>query len=62
MNAYKDEIIRAYRVLGAERAQGQNWIDIHAWAKNHYISHEEEKKLLSFNRLVYAEEIAKGNF
>ena len=38
----KDEICRAYAVLGAERAYGQNWIDIHAWKEQGFITSEEK--------------------
>lgn len=58
----KDEINRAYRVLGAERAYGQNWIDIHDWKKQGRVGYEEEKQLLSYNRIQYAKECAEGNY
>lgn len=62
ISTFKDDIDRAYRVLGGERAEGQNWRDIHAWKKQGYISYEEERELLRYNRYRHAEECAKGNY
>lgn len=61
-NECKSEILRAFRVLGAERAYGQNWTDIHGWKKQGYLTYEEEKQLLSFNRIQYAKECENGNY
>lgn len=61
-NELMNEVDRAYRVLGAERAYGQNWTDIHSWKKQGYMTYEEEKGLLRYNRLRYAEEAARGNY
>ena len=52
----KDEILRAYRVLGAERAYSQNWIDIKAWKKQGMLTQEQEKSMLLFNRMQYEKE------
>lgn len=49
----KDEILRAYRVLGAEKAYRQNWIDIKDWTKQGMLTQEQEKSMLSFNRMQY---------
>ncbi len=56
VNIIKDEILRAYRVLGAERAYSQNWIDIKGWKKQGILTQEQEKSMLSFNRMQYEKE------
>lgn len=58
----KSEILRAYEVLGAERAYSQNWTDIHAWKKQGLLTYEQEKAMLSFNRTQYAKETERGNY
>lgn len=56
INIIKDEILRAYRVLGTERAYSQNLIDIKAWKKQGMLTQEQEKSMLSFNRMQYEKE------
>lgn len=58
---FKDEIDRAYRVLGAAQGYGQNWRDIHGWKKEHRITDSEEKELHSYNRIREIEEDTAGN-
>lgn len=55
-NTIKDEILRAYRVLGAERGYLQNWIDIKDWTKQGLLTQEQEKLMLSFNKTQYKKE------
>lgn len=56
LNTIKDDILRAYRVLGAEKAYCQNWLDIHDWKKQGYLTQEQEQLMLSFNKTQYEKE------
>lgn len=56
LNTIKDEIMRAYRVLGAEKAYLQNWIDVKDWIKQGILTQEQGAKMLSFNKQLYKQE------
>lgn len=56
LDTIKDEIMRAYRVLGAEKAYLQNWIDIQDWIKQGMLTQEQGTMMLSLNRTIYKEE------
>lgn len=54
IDQYKDEIRRAFRVLGADRGIQQNAIDTKAWRDLGFISDEEYKELRAYNRSEYS--------
>ena len=55
MNTFKDEINRAFRVLGAEKGFSQNVTDIKAWTKEGYLTDQEAHELRQYNRTQYHE-------
>ena len=46
---FGDELVRAYRVLDADRAEMQNHVDIKEWVRQGYITTEEAKELHILN-------------
>ena len=55
IETFKDEIDRAFRVLGADKGFQQNATDICGWLKDGYLTEEEYKELRKYNRARYAE-------
>ena len=53
LNTLKDDIDRAFRVLGAEKGFCQNSTDITAWKNEGFISETEYKELRQYNRTTY---------
>lgn len=54
IDTYKEEIDRAFRVLG-ERGLEQNAIDICGWFNDGHMSESEYQELRRYNRKVYSE-------
>lgn len=54
INTLKDDINRAFRVLGADKGLQQNSIDILQWKEHGFISDEEYKELRKYNREQYS--------
>lgn len=54
MNTLKDDIDRAFRVLGAERGFSQNVTDIKAWTRDGFLTEEEAHELRQYNRAQYS--------
>lgn len=50
MNFFVDEIAKAINVLGIEKGQCQNYIDITEWLKQGLINGEQAKELHKLNR------------
>lgn len=55
LTQYKNEIDRAFRVLGADRGFDQNVTDICAWRDEKRINDSEYHELRKYNRTVYHE-------
>lgn len=55
LNTLKDDIDRAFRVLGADKGFCQNVTDINAWRSEGFINDEETKELRQYNRQIYHE-------
>lgn len=53
----KREIERNYQVLIPEYAEMQSEWDIEAWVEQHYITPDEGKNLLDYNRKLYKSKI-----
>ena len=53
MNTFRNEIDRAFRVLGAEKGFSQNVTDIKAWTEDGYITDQEAHELRQYNRTQY---------
>ena len=58
---YKLEIIRAFRVLGPDKGFDQNNCDILSWFSDGYISREQQKQLLQFNRKLWRDLLIINN-
>lgn len=54
MNTLKDDINRAFRVLGAEKGFSQNVTDIKAWTQDGFITEAEAHELRQYNRTQYS--------
>lgn len=54
IDTFKEEIHRAFNVLGADKGFNQNVLDICEWRNNGLISDEDYKALRAYNRSVYA--------
>lgn len=50
----KDDIRRAFWVLGADKGFQQNAIDICAWFKMGFINEDEYKELRKYNRIFFS--------
>lgn len=55
MSTLKDDIRRAFKVLGPEKGFSQNVTDIIEWKRTGLITDEEFKELRQYNRAVYAD-------
>lgn len=55
MKALKDDIDRAFRVLGADKGFGQNVTDILHWRDEGFLTDEQYKELRRYNRTQYHE-------
>ena len=53
-SACKEEIRRAYRILGADRGIQQNALDIQGWRNCGFINNEEYHELRKYSRDLYA--------
>ena len=54
LDTFKDEIDRAFRVLGADRGFVQNVADIMNWRQEGFLTEDEYKELRHYNRTEYA--------
>jgi len=54
IETFKNDIDRAFRVLGADKGFGQNVTDIMAWKKDGYLTDEEAHELRKYNREQYS--------
>lgn len=54
MSTLKDDIRRAFRVLGPEKGFEQNVTDIKSWRCNGFIDDAEYKELRQYNRVEYS--------
>lgn len=54
-NTLKDDIDRAFRVLGAEKGFCQNVTDIMEWKRHGFITEEEVHELRQYNREKYSD-------
>lgn len=54
LEIYKEEIRRAYRVLGADIGIQQNALDIQEWRNCGFITNEQYHELGKYNRDLYA--------
>lgn len=55
IETFKDEIDRAFRVIGADKGFSQNVTDICGWFEDGYLTKEEYKELRKYNREKYHE-------
>lgn len=53
MSTFRDDIDRAFRVLGAEKGFDQNATDIKAWKEEGYLTDQEACELKQYNRTQY---------
>lgn len=53
INYFKDEIDRAYEILGRDRGELQNETDIEAWYADGLISISERDELRRYNKYFY---------
>lgn len=53
MDTFKEEINRAFRVLGADKGFGQNVTDIQAWKESGFLSNDDYHELRQYNREQY---------
>jgi hypothetical protein len=54
IDALKNELERAYRVLSADNADMLNIRDIWAWEREHYINAEQAMELRAYNKKLYS--------
>lgn len=54
IDTFKEDINRAFRVLGAERGFDQNVTDLRIWLKDGYLTEEEYHELRKYNRTQYS--------
>lgn len=57
---FKDEIIKAYSIFGAEKAFNQTCFDVNDWKKQGFVNDKEQDELIAFNK-KYFEEYTNGN-
>lgn len=53
INVLKAEIDRSYRLLGPDKGEMQNLIDLRSWKAERFITQAEYEQLVAYSRSVY---------